>query len=238
MPSLRSPPPSLVPTTPRRPRQSRYRLQGTGVGERGVSVRVCVWGFLFSSRVFLSVCRLLLPENDSPRRNIFEMTRSRLMGLPFFPPGGTSVQSSLTFSSTLRLGGTGERVAAKEGDVRWGRGREEGAPETRPRPSRDDTRKAKNGGPYAPRTSRAAKTHMLQWRSNARTLPSSLWLLRKLMRTMDPFLTLRMRIDRGPRASCSCSVSSGGTLTAGAADARLASTLHVRDWGVGRRVVG
>ncbi len=51
-------------------------------------------------------------------------------------------------------------------------------------------------------------THMLQCRSNARTRPSSLWLLRRLMRTFDPFFTLRMRMESGPLESCCCSVSS------------------------------
>jgi hypothetical protein len=61
---------------------------------------------------------------------------------------------------------------------------------------------------------RATRTHMLQCLSKARTRPRSLWLLRKLISTCVLFFTLRMRMEKGPLASCSCSFSS---LSSGAA---------------------
>jgi hypothetical protein len=122
-------------------------------------------------------------RGHAPRKNIFEIMRSRLTGFARLPaPAGTSDQSSLTFSSTLRV------TLRREGK---GRGVRRIIVSSLLRDAR-----------------RAA--HMLQCLSNARTRPSSLWLFRKLMSTCVLFLTLRMRIENGPFASWSCSVSSFG----------------------------
>jgi hypothetical protein len=95
---------------------------------------------------------------ESPRRNIFLITRSRFTFgasavLPF------SVHISVTSSRTLRSG------------------------------QHDQSRA---------QTVTGARTHMLQWRSNARTRAKSLWLFRTLISTRSSRFTALRSTDSGP----------------------------------------
>lgn len=115
----------------------------------------------------------------SPRKNILEMTRSRGMG--FLPPGGTSLHSSFTFSSTLQ-GRKHQQDALHSFQILQRR---------------------------SSKIMELAATYMLQCRSNARTLPRSLWLLRRLISTWLLFLTEVINMERGPLERWSCSLAVG-----------------------------